>query len=68
MSRADEREAARLLAAVLDGAEPADADLAATARVLRDAAAVARFDLSEADVEHALERARPVPAARSACR
>lgn len=62
MSRADEREAARLLAAVLDGAEPADADLAATARVLRDAAAAARFDLSEADVEHALERARPVPA------
>jgi hypothetical protein len=63
VSRADEREAARLLAAVLDGAEPADADLAATARVLRDAAAVARFDLSEADVEHALERARPVPGA-----
>ena len=63
MSRADERQAARLLAAVLDGAEPADADLAATARVLRDAAAVARFDLSEADVEQALDRARPVPAA-----
>jgi len=59
VSRADEREAARRLAAVLDGAEPGDAELAATVRVLRDAAAVARFDLSETDVEHALERARP---------
>jgi hypothetical protein len=66
MSRADERETARLLAAVLDGAEPADADLAATARVLRDVAAVARFDLSETDVEQALERARPAPVAPSA--
>ena len=63
MSRADEREAARRLAAVLDGAEAADADLAATVRVLRDAAAVARFDLSETEVERALERARPARAA-----
>ena len=60
MSRADERIAAHRLAEVLDGAEPADADLAATARVLRDAAAAARFDVAAADVEQALERARPV--------
>lgn len=61
MSRADERTAARLLADALDGAEPADADLAATARVLREAAAAARFDISTAETERALERARPLP-------
>jgi hypothetical protein len=59
MPRLDDREAARRLAAVLDGAEPGDADLATVARVLRDAAAAARFDVPDADVEHALERARP---------
>jgi len=64
VSRADERTAARRLAEVLDGAAPADADLAATARVLRDAAAAARFDVAAADVERALDRARPVPLAR----
>lgn len=68
MSRVDEREAARRLAAVLDGAEAADPDLAATARVLRDAAAAVRFDVPEGDVERALERARPAPAARVARR
>ena len=36
VSRADERAAARRLAEVLDGAEPLDADLAVTARVLRE--------------------------------
>ena len=64
MSRADERTAARLLAEALDGAEPADADLAATARVLRDAAAAARLDVSTAEMEEALARARPVHAVR----
>ena len=60
MPRADERIAAHRLAEVLDGAEPADADLAATARVLRDAAAAARFDVAAAEVEQALEQARPI--------
>jgi hypothetical protein len=68
MSPADEREAARRLAAVLDGADAADPDLAATARVLRDAAAAVRFDVPEADLERALEHARPAPAARPARR
>ena len=45
MPRADDREAARRLAGVLDGTEPGDADLATVARVLRDAAAAARFDV-----------------------
>jgi hypothetical protein len=49
---------------VLDGAEPADADLAATARILRDAAAAVRLDVARAEVEAALERARPAPVAR----
>jgi hypothetical protein len=64
MSRVDERDAARRLAAVLDGAEAADPDLAVTARVLRDAAAAVRVDVAEEDVEQALERARPAPAVR----
>ena len=68
MSRVDEREAARRLAAVLDGGEAADPDLAATARVLREAADAVRFDLPEADVERALERARPGSAVRPARR
>jgi hypothetical protein len=62
VSRVDDREAARRLAAVLDGAESADADLAATARILRDAAEAVRFDVPDADLERALERARPAPA------
>jgi hypothetical protein len=68
VSRVDEREAARRLAAVLDGAEAADPDLAATARVLREAAEAARFDLPEADIERALECARPALSARPARR
>jgi len=64
MSPADEREAARRLAAVLDGAEPPDPDVAATARVLRETAEAVRFDVPEADLERALARARPAPAAR----
>jgi hypothetical protein len=59
MSRLDDREAARRLAAVLEGADPGDADLATVARVLRDAAAAARFDVAGAEIEEALERARP---------
>ena len=59
MSRLPEREAARRLAEVLDGAEPGDADVATVARVLRDAAAAARFDVAGAEIEAALERARP---------
>jgi hypothetical protein len=59
MSRPDDREAARRLADVLDGAEPADADLATVARLLRDAAAAARFEVAGAEIEQALERARP---------
>jgi hypothetical protein len=61
--RVDERDAARRLAAVLDGADPGDADLATVARVLRDAAAAARLDVADDEVEQALERARP-PAGR----
>ena len=64
MSPADEREAARRLAAVLDGAEPPDPDVAATARVLVETAEAVRFDVPEADLERALARARPAPAAR----
>ena len=63
MPRVDERDAARRLAAVLDGADPGDADLATVARVLRDAAAAARLDVADDEVEQALERARP-PAGR----
>ena len=59
MSRLPEREAARRLAEVLDGAEPGDADVATVARVLRDAAAAARFDVDGSEIEAALERARP---------
>ena len=59
MPRVDDRDAARRLAAVLDGAEPGDADLATVARVLRDAAAAARFDIADDELEEALERARP---------
>jgi hypothetical protein len=59
MPRADDRDAARRLAAVLDGAEPGDADLATVARVLRDAAAAARLDVADDEVEQALERTRP---------
>lgn len=58
MSRLDDREAARRLAEVLDGAEPGDADLATVARVLRDAAEAARFEVRGAEIEEALERAR----------
>ena len=47
MPRVDDRDAARRLAAVLDGAEPGDADLATVARVLRDAAAAARLDVAD---------------------
>ena len=66
MPRADDREAARRLAGVLDGTEPGDADLATVARVLRDAAAAARFDVLDAEVEQALERVRPqTPAVRA---
>jgi hypothetical protein len=61
MPRVDDREAARRLAAVLDGTEPGDADLATVARVLRDAAAAARFDVADAEVERALRQARPRP-------
>ena len=43
MSRLPEREAARRLAEVLDGAEPCDAAVATVARVICDAAAAARF-------------------------
>jgi hypothetical protein len=64
VSRVDEREAARRLAAVLDGAEEADPDLAATARVLRDAAAAVHFDVPADALEQALERAGGAPAAR----
>ena len=63
MPRVDERDAARRLAAVLDGADRGDADLATVARVLRDAAAAARLDVADDEVERALERARP-PAGR----
>ena len=63
MPRVDERDAARRLAAVLDGADPGDADLATVARVLRDAAAAARLDVADDEVERALERAGP-PAGR----
>ena len=59
MPRVDDRDAARRLAAVLDGAEPGDADLATVARVLRDAAAAARFDVADVEIEVALDRARP---------
>jgi hypothetical protein len=59
MPRGDDRDAARRLAAVLDGAEPGDADLATVARVLRDAAAAARLEVADDEVERALERARP---------
>ena len=59
MPRVDDREAARRLAAVLDGTEPGDADLATVARVLRDAAAAVRLDVADAEVQQALERARP---------
>ena len=59
MSRLPEREVARRLAEVLDGAEPGDADVATVARVLRDAAEAARFDVAGAEIEAALERARP---------
>ena len=66
MPRVDDRDTARRLAAVLDGAEPGDADLATVARVLRDAAAAARLDLADDEVEEALERARPrAPQARA---
>src|SRR6476646_2128293 len=59
MPRGDDRDAARRLAAVLDGAEPGDADLATVARVLRDAATAARLDVPDDELERALERARP---------
>ena len=59
MPRVDDRDAARRLAAVLDGAEPGDADLATVARVLRDAAAAARLDVADVEIELALDRARP---------
>ncbi|HYX83655.1 MAG TPA: hypothetical protein VE777_01675 [Gaiellales bacterium] len=54
MLRRDERDAARRLARVLDGAETGDAELEAVARLLRDAAAAARFEVSPPEVEHAL--------------
>jgi hypothetical protein len=49
------------------GTEAGDADLATVARVLRDAAAAARLEVADAEVEQALERARPqAPAERAA--
>ena len=59
MPRVDDRDAARRLAAVLDGTEPGDTDLATVARVLRDAAAAARLDVADVEIELALDRARP---------
>jgi hypothetical protein len=66
MRRGDERDAARRLARVLDGAETGDAELEAVARLLRDAAAAARVEVTDVEVEQALGEARrraPTPAA-----
>jgi hypothetical protein len=58
MRRRDERDTARRLARVLDGAETGDVELEAVARLLRDVAAAARVDVSAAEVEEALGEAR----------
>jgi hypothetical protein len=54
----DERALAARLDRVLDGREPADGEVAALAAVLERAAAPARFEVSEAEIESAFADAR----------
>ena len=63
MPASRERDLARALAAVLDGVEPAVGEAGALAAVLSRAAASARIDVPEAQVERALARSRPREAA-----
>jgi hypothetical protein len=53
-----DRDLARLLAAVLDGVEPAVGEAGALASVLEQAAESARFEMPAVEVEEALGRAR----------
>ena len=55
---ASERDLARALAAVLDGAQPAVGEAGALAAVLSRAAESARIDVAHTEVESALARAR----------
>ena len=65
MPASRERDLARALAAVLDGVEPAVGEAGALASVLSRAAASARIDVPEAEVERALARSRPREATRA---
>ena len=65
MPASRERDLARALAAVLDGVEPAVGEAGALASVLSRAAASARIDVPEAEVERALARSRPLEATRA---
>jgi hypothetical protein len=64
MRRGDDRLLARSLADALDGRAQPTGELEALVRVLEAAAAEARFDVPQAETEHALAAARPGPVRR----